>query len=282
MCFLFLLTTVARLSANRARKWYRYSTEELAVDFKQRKAVKLANAEERRAVNTEALTTVRMPVQKAREAARDRRPQGDARRHRGRTCLLGGEDAVLSEEEDEVPVGRTVTVLVNPSEEPVDLTQPGTKGRYTFRKVKQWHWTVAYTDTVAHVKKVLMATFKPIEKLGSKNIKDADRMGKIIPHPGLAACPLLPKDAPTAARLCAGPELVRWMQPPLPPTAGRVRWVAVQPVGVPAAAQLLAMPPLAGPAGLTVDNLITPFASPGVRLEAPREGAEPPDGYPVR
>ncbi|KAK3272059.1 hypothetical protein CYMTET_19624 [Cymbomonas tetramitiformis] len=48
------------------------TAEELSADYKQRKAVKLVNAEERRAVKAEALTTGRMTVQKTREAARKR------------------------------------------------------------------------------------------------------------------------------------------------------------------------------------------------------------------
>ncbi|KAK3273730.1 hypothetical protein CYMTET_18043 [Cymbomonas tetramitiformis] len=140
-----------------------------------------------------------------------------------------GEDAELSEEEDEVPAGRTVTVLVNPSEEPVDLTVERKGDLYSVKYVtlpvrtgnqcsspcpssrgpvvlanspidtvkhgqcemplpedhlslaaKQWRWTVTHKDTMAHVKKVFMAKFKPIEKLGGKNIKDADRMGKML------------------------------------------------------------------------------------------------------
>ncbi|KAK3280798.1 hypothetical protein CYMTET_11377 [Cymbomonas tetramitiformis] len=44
------------------------ATEKLEEDFKQRKVVKLANAEERRIVKVEALTNGRMTVQKARDA----------------------------------------------------------------------------------------------------------------------------------------------------------------------------------------------------------------------
>eukprot|EP00854_Cymbomonas_tetramitiformis_P027315 gene27315-33647_t len=206
------------------------TAEELSADYKQRKAVKLAKAEERRAASGNANKTLAKSEAsgKGKKADAERPtaadpargsappPRSDAHAYRG------GCDAELSEEEDEVPVGSIGNVVVNPSEEPVDPARsPWNEmticipGKPMFKPVplfegvvlanspvdtvkhgqcemplsedhlslvvKQWHWTVTHKDTVmAHVKKVLMAIFKPIEKLGGKNIKDADRMGKML------------------------------------------------------------------------------------------------------
>ena len=49
-----------------------------------------------------------------------------------------------------------------------------------FLQVKQWHWSVTHKDNAGHVKKALLAIFRPIEKLGGKHLKDADRMGKVL------------------------------------------------------------------------------------------------------
>ncbi|KAK3272058.1 hypothetical protein CYMTET_19623 [Cymbomonas tetramitiformis] len=117
--------------------------------------------------------------------------QGEARRHRGATHMHTAEDATRSSVRKRMsgkPMFKPVplfegVVLAN---SPVDTVKHGQcemplSEDHLSLVVKQWHWTVTHKDTVmAHVKKVLMAIFKPIEKLGGKNIKDADRMGKML------------------------------------------------------------------------------------------------------
>ncbi|KAK3285644.1 hypothetical protein CYMTET_6763 [Cymbomonas tetramitiformis] len=98
-----------------------------------------------------------------------------------------GPDSPLQDEElsddDEVAMGNRVTVLVNHSEEPVDLLAERQEDLYSVsipHQVNQWHWPVTHTDCQPAVKKALVNIFKSVEKLAGKTIKDTDKTGKVL------------------------------------------------------------------------------------------------------